>query len=53
MELVESVKTKPPEVIPVVLPPLQVASRRSRQRAWLATQCLKGTFFPSFKSQCR
>jgi hypothetical protein len=52
LELVKSVKTKPPEVISLVLPPLWVVSWRHRRRARLATQCLGGTFFPSFKSRC-
>jgi hypothetical protein len=53
LALVKSVKTKPPEVVLLVLPPLRVASRRHHRRVWLATQCLSGTFFPSFKSQCK
>jgi hypothetical protein len=46
LELVKCVKTKPPKVVPMVLPPLRVASGKHHRRAQLATQCLGGTEGP-------
>jgi hypothetical protein len=53
VEVVKSVKTKPPEIVSLVLPPFQLACGRCRGKALLAEQCLGGSFFPNFKSCCR
>jgi hypothetical protein len=52
-EVVKSVKTKPPEVVSLVLPLLQVVCGRHCQKALLAAQGLGGIFFPNFKSRCK
>jgi hypothetical protein len=52
MEVVKSVKIKPPEVVSLVLPWLRVQGGRRLRKALLAAQCLRG-IFPNFKSRGR
>jgi hypothetical protein len=53
LELVKSVKTKPLEVVLLVLPSLRVVSGKHRRKALLAAQCLIGILFPNFNSRYR
>jgi hypothetical protein len=47
MEVVKSIKSKPPEVVSLVLPLVRVASGRHHRKVLLAARCLRGTFFPN------
>jgi hypothetical protein len=47
MEVVKSIKSKPPEVVSLVLPLVRVASGRHHRNVLLAARCLRGTFFPN------
>jgi hypothetical protein len=53
MEVVKFVKTKPPEVILLVLLLLRVVCGRCRRKALLPAECFGGNLFPNFKSRCR
>jgi hypothetical protein len=46
MEVLKSVKTKPPEVVSLVWPPLRVACGRHHQKVLLVAQGLGGILFP-------
>jgi hypothetical protein len=53
LEVVKSVKTKPPEFVSLVLPSIRVASGRHHWKVLFAVHCLRSDFFLSFKSHCK